>query len=177
MSTKDLNTILPSYLINEVDSIKSEKEEKKSKLSEEFNSLNSPFFSREKDSKEETNYANTPSSYKSLECSDGSSKNQTPKLSPNYNIIFVQSSKNDSSDSTNDVQENKNEINSSSICNNNLGNNNYSLLNMNREINKVINNIKMNENISYSTKIIIIIYIITIWQIIISKIIIIMNFI
>ena len=152
LSTKDLNTILPSYLINEVDSIKSEKEEKKSKLSEEFNSLNSPFLSREKDSKEETNYANTPSSYKSLECSDGSSKNQTPKLSPNYNIIFVQSSKNDSSDSTNDVQENKNDINSSSICNNNLGNNNYSLLNMNREINKVINNIKMNENISYLNK-------------------------
>ena len=152
LSTKDLNTILPSYLINEVDSIKSEKEEKKSKLSEEFNSLNSPFLSREKDSKEETNYANTPSSYKSLECSDGSSKNQTPKLSPNYNIIFVQSSKNDSSDSTNDVQENKNDINSSSICNNNLGDNNYSLLNMNREINKVINNIKMNENISYLNK-------------------------
>ena len=152
LSTKDLNTILPSYLINEVDSIKSEKEEKKSKLSEEFNSLNSPFLPREKDSKKETNYANTPSSYKSLECSGGSSKNQTPKLSPNYNIIFVQSSKNDSSDSTNDVQENKNDINSSSICNNNLGNNNYSLLNMNREINKVINNIKMNENISYLNK-------------------------
>ena len=152
LSTKDLNTILPSYLINEVDSIKSEKEEKKSKLSEEFNSLNSPFLSREKDSKEETNYANTPSSYKSLECSDGSSKNQTPKLSPNYNIIFVQSSKNDSSDSTNDVQENKNDINSSSICNNNLGNNNYSLLNMNRGVDKVSNNIKMNENISYLNK-------------------------
>ena len=151
-SNKDLNTILPSYLINEVESIKSEKEEKKSKLSEEFNSLNPPFLTREKDSKNETSFTNTPNSYKSLECSNESSKNQTPNLSPNYNIIFVQSNKDDSPDSTNDVQENKNEINSSYNCNNNFGNNNYSLLNMEREINKVINNIKMNENIAYLNK-------------------------
>ena len=151
-SSKDLNTILPSYLINEVESIKSEKEEKKSKLSEEFNSLNSPFLTREKDSKNETSFTNTPNSYKSLECSNESSKNQTPNLSPNYNIIFVQSNKDDSPDSTNDVQENKNEINSSYNCNNNFGNNNYSLLNMEREINKVTNNIKMNENIAYLNK-------------------------
>ena len=151
-SSKDLNTILPSYLINEVESIKSEKEEKKSKLSEEFNSLNPPFLTREKDSKNETSFTNTPNSYKSLECSNKSSKNQTPNLSPNYNIIFVQSNKDDSPDSTNDVQENKNEINSSYNCNNNFGNNNYSLLNMEREINKVINNIKMNENIAYLNK-------------------------
>ena len=151
-SSKDLNTILPSYLINEVESIKSEKEEKKSKLSEEFNSLNPPFLTREKDSKNETSFTNIPNSYKSLECSNESSKNQTPNLSPNYNIIFVQSNKDDSPDSTNDVQENKNEINSSYNCNNNFGNNNYSLLNMEREINKVINNIKMNENIAYLNK-------------------------
>ena len=151
-SSKDLNTILPSYLINEVESIKSEKEEKKSKLSEEFNSLNPPFLTREKDSKNETSFTNTPNSYKSLECSNESSKNQTPNLSPNYNIIFVQSNKDDSPDSTNDVQENKNEINSSYNCNNNFGNNNYSLLNMEREINKVTNNIKMNENIAYLNK-------------------------
>ena len=152
LSSKDLNTILPSYLINEVESIKSEKEEKKSKLSEEFNSLNSPFLTREKDSKNETSFTNTPNSDKSLECSNESSKNKTPNLSPDYNVIFVQSNKNDSPDSTNDVQENKNEINSSHNCNNYLGNNNYSLLNMNREFNKTMNNIKMNENIAYLNK-------------------------
>ena len=152
LSSKDLNTILPSYLINEVESIKSEKEEKKSKLSEEFNSLNSPFLKREKDSKNETSFTNTPNSDKSLECSNESSKNKTPNLSPDYNVIFVQSNKNDSPNSTNDVQENKNGINSSHNCNNYLGNNNYSLLNMNRELNKVMNNIKMNENIAYLNK-------------------------
>ena len=36
LSRKDLNNILPSYLVNEVESIKSDNEEKKSKISEEF---------------------------------------------------------------------------------------------------------------------------------------------
>ena len=47
-SRKDLNNILPSYLVNEVESIKSENEEKKSKISEEFNIINSPSNNSEK---------------------------------------------------------------------------------------------------------------------------------
>ena len=59
-SRKDLNNILPSYLVNEVESIKSENEEKKSIISEEFNIINSPSNNSEKKSMNGSIAQNTP---------------------------------------------------------------------------------------------------------------------
>ena len=47
LSSKDLNNILPSYLIKEVHNPKNEVEEKNSKLSEEIRILNIPIYNQE----------------------------------------------------------------------------------------------------------------------------------
>ena len=153
-SRKDLNNILPSYLVNEVESIKSENEEKKSKISEEFNIINSPSNNSEKKSMNWSIAQNTPNN-------SNSSGNKESLNEDNYGASqyydinkFAQNNQN----IINEFFDAKTEFNSKKIegnkfyYNNNLINNissnNYSFSNRNFNDN-VLNNVNINGNIEY----------------------------
>ena len=153
-SQKDLNNILPSYLVNEVESIKSENEEKKSKISEEFIIINSPSNNSEKKSMNESIAQNTPNN-------SNSSGNKESLNEDNYGASqyydinkFAQNNQN----IINEFFDAKTEFNSKKIegnkfyYNNNLINNissnNYSFSNRNFNDN-VLNNVNINGNIEY----------------------------
>ena len=153
-SRKDLNNILPSYLVNEVESIKSENEEKKSKISEEFNIINSPSNNSEKKSMNGSIAQNTPNN-------SNSSGNKESLNEDNYGASqyydinkFAQNNQN----IINEFFDAKTEFNSKKVeynkfyYNNNLINNfnsnNYSFSNRNFNDN-VLNNVIINGNIEY----------------------------
>ena len=153
-SRKDLNNILPSYLVNEVESIKSENQEKKSKISEEFNIINSPSNNSEKKSMNGSIAQNTPNN-------SNSSGNKESLNEDNYGASqyydinkFAQNNQN----IINEFFDAKTEFNSKKVeynkfyYNNNLINNfnsnNYSFSNRNFNDN-VLNNVIINGNIEY----------------------------
>ena len=153
-SRKDLNNILPSYLVNEVESIKSENEEKKSIISEEFNIINSPSNNSEKKSMNGSIAQNTPNN-------SNSSGNKESLNEDNYGASqyydinkFAQNNQN----IINEFFDAKTEFNSKKVeynkfyYNNNLINNinsnNYSFSNRNFNDN-VLNNVIINGNIEY----------------------------
>jgi len=144
LSSKDLNNILPSYLINEVQSNKSENEEKQSKMSDEINIFNIPIFNQDKDSKNETSYINSPNSYKSSQFSNDSPKND-------FND-FIQNGKGTSIknplDPKKEFQNTQKDINAKYNNNNLLNNNIFSCLNMKN--NNVYNDLNFNlYNLAY----------------------------
>ena len=153
-SRKDLNNILPSYLVNEVESIKSENEEKKSKISEEFNIINSPSNNSEKKSMNGSIAQNTPNN-------SNSSGNKESLNEDNYGASqyydinkFAQNNQN----IINEFFDAKTEFNSKKIGDNkfyynnnlinNINSNNYSFSNRNFNDN-VLNNVNLNGNIEY----------------------------
>ncbi len=155
LSRKDLNNILPSFMLNEVESIKSDNEEKKSKFSEEFNLLNSPFNNSEPKSKNGSAHPSSPNDSKSMECNKDSPKDESIETSQNYNINkFTQNNQND----IDDIYEDKTEFNSIiNDANKNCGKNNlikdinknYSLSNLNFNCENFLNGVNINSNIEY----------------------------
>ena len=153
-SRKDLNNILPSYLVNEVESIKSENEEKKSKISEEFNIINSPSNNSEKKSMNESIAQNTPNN-------SNSSGNKESLNEDNYGASqyydinkFAQNNQNiinEFFDAKTEFNSKKVEVNKFYYNNNlinNISSNNYSFSNRNFNDN-VLNNVNINGNIEY----------------------------
>ena len=153
-SRKDLNNILPSYLVNEVESIKSENEEKKSKISEEFNIINSPSNNSEKKSMNGSIAQNTPNN-------SNSSGNKESLNEDNYGASqyydinkFAQNNQNiineffdaETEFNSKKVEYNKFYYNNNLI--NNINSNNYSFSNRNFNDN-VLNNVIINGNIEY----------------------------
>ena len=153
-SRKDLNNILPSYLVNEVESIKSENEEKKSKISEEFNIINSPSNNSEKKSMNWSIAQNTPNNTNSS--GNKESLNEDNYGASQYYDInkFTQNNQNiineffDAKTEFNSkkVEDNKFYYNNNLI--NNINSNNYSFSNRNFNDN-VLNNVNINGNIEY----------------------------
>ena len=119
LSSKDLNNILPSYLIKEVHNIKSDGEEKNSKISEEIRIFNIPIFNNEKESKNEKDVINSPLSLKLFECFIDSPKTDSSNFSPHNDSPISQSN---SLDDKNEFQNQNNEQNSNynNIFNNNI---------------------------------------------------------
>ena len=146
LSSKDLNNILPSYLINEVQSIKSETEEKQSKMSDEINLFNIPIFNKDNNSNIETNYVNSPNSYKSLECSNDTHKSDNNGYAQNYYSPLIQ---NNSLDAKNEMQNFHQDINANNNNDDILNNNIFLYLNMN---NKNVYNDLLNHNLTYLGK-------------------------
>jgi hypothetical protein len=153
-SRKDLNNILPSYLVNEVESIKSENEEKKSKISEEFNIINSPSNNSEKKSMNGSIAQNTPNNSNSSGNKESLNEDNYGE-SQYYDINkFAQNNQNiineffDAKTEFNSkkVEDNKFYYNNNLI--NNFNSNNYSFSNRNFNDN-VLNNININGNIEY----------------------------
>ena len=153
-SRKDLNNILPSYLVNEVESIKSENEEKKSKISEEFNIINSPSNNSEKKSMNGSIAQNTPNN-------SNSSGNKESLNEDNYGASqyydinkFAQNNQNiinEFFDAKTEFNSKKVEVNKFYYNNNlinNISSNNYSFSNRNFNDN-VLNNVNINGNIEY----------------------------
>ena len=153
-SRKDLNNILPSYLVNEVESIKSENEEKKSKISEEFNIINSPSNNSEKKSMNGSIAQNTPNN-------SNSSGNKESLNEDNYGASqyydinkFAQNNQNiinEFFDAETEFNSKKVEVNKFYYNNNlinNISSNNYSFSNRNFNDN-VLNNVIINGNIEY----------------------------
>ena len=140
LSSKDLNYILPSYLINEVQSIKSDKEEKQSQVYDEIRLFNIPIFNQEKESKPETSFINSPNSYQSLESFKNSPKTDSNDLL-NYNNSINQIK---SVDAENELQDSNNN-NDNSNFNNILSNNICCFLNMNNGNQIVFNNFNSND--------------------------------
>ena len=140
LSSKDLNYILPSYLINEVQSIKSDKEEKQSQVYDEIRLFNIPIFNQEKESKTETSFINSPNSYQSLESFKNSPKTDSNDLL-NYNNSINQIK---SVDAENELQDSNNN-NDNSNFNNILSNNICCFLNMNNGNQIVFNNFNSND--------------------------------
>ena len=153
-SRKDLNNILPSYLVNEVESIKSENEEKKSKISEEFNIINSPSNNSEKKSMNESIAQNTPNN-------SNSSGNKESLNEDNYGASqyydinkFAQNNQNiinEFFDTKTEFNSKKVEVNKFYYNNNlinNISSNNYSFSNRNFNDN-VLNNVNIYGNIEY----------------------------
>ena len=140
LSSKDLNYILPSYLINEVQSIKSDKEEKQSQVYDEIRLFNIPIFNQEKESKTETSFINSPNSYQSLESFKNSPKTDSNDLL-NYNNSINQIK---SFDAENELQDSNNN-NDNSNFNNILSNNICCFLNMNNGNQIVFNNFNSND--------------------------------
>ena len=153
-SRKDLNNILPSYLVNEVESIKSENEEKKSIISEEFNIINSPSNNSEKKSMNGSIAQNTPNN-------SNSSGNKKSLNEDNYGASqyydinkFAQNNQNiineffdaETEFNSKKVEYNKFYYNNNLI--NNFNSNNYSFSNRNFNDN-VLNNVNLNGNIEY----------------------------
>ena len=119
LSSKDLNNILPSYLIKEVHNIKSDGEEKNSKISEEIRIFNIPIFNNEKESKNAKDIINSPLSFKLFECFIDSPKTDSSNFSPHNDSPISQSN---SLDDKNEFQNQNNEQNSNynNIFNNNI---------------------------------------------------------
>ena len=119
LSSKDLNNILPSYLIKEVHNIKSDGEEKNSKISEEIRIFNIPIFNNEKESKNAKDVINSPLSFKLFECFIDSPKTDSSNFSPHNDSPISQSN---SLDDKNEFQNQNNEHNSNynNIFNNNI---------------------------------------------------------
>ena len=140
LSSKDLNYILPSYLINEVQSIKSDQEEKQSQVYDEIRLFNIPIFNQEKESKTETSFINSPNSYQSLESFKNSPKTDSNDLL-NYNNSINQIK---SVDAENELQDSNNN-NDNSNFNNILSNNICCFLNMNNGNQIVFNNFNSND--------------------------------
>ena len=153
-SRKDLNNILPSYLVNEVESIKSENEEKKSKISEEFNIINSPSNNSEKKSMNGSIAQNTPNN-------SNSSGNKESLNEDNYGASqyydinkFAQNNQNiinEFFDAETEFNSKKVEVNKFYYNNNlinNINSNNYFFSNRNFNDN-VLNNVIINGNIEY----------------------------
>ena len=154
LSRKDLNNILPSYLINEVDCIKSDNEEKKSKISEEFNILNSPFNNSGPKSMNSSIGPKTPSNSNSIESCKESTNVDFNEISSDYNINKkTQINQNN----INEIFEAKNEYKNTKVDannyynNNNLINNinNYSFSKSNINNENVLNDVNINGNIGY----------------------------
>ena len=140
LSSKDLNHILPSYLINEVQSIKSETEEKQSKMSNDLNIYNIPIFNEEKELKIETSFINSPNSYKSYECF-----NVSPKT--NSNDVLKNSpspiSQNNQLDANAELKNMSNDANTNYSSNNIFNNNIFPFVNINKN---VYNDSNLNNN-------------------------------
>ena len=140
LSSKDLNHILPSYLINEVQSIKSETEEKQTKMSNDLNIYNIPIFNEEKELKIETSFINSPNSYKSYECF-----NVSPKT--NSNDVLQNSpspiSQNNQLDANAELKNMSNDINTNYSSNNIFNNNIFPFVNINKN---VYNDSNLNNN-------------------------------
>ena len=154
LTRKDLNNILPSYLINEVDCIKSDNEEKKSKISEEFNILNSPFNNSGPKSMNSSIGPKTPSNSNSIESCKESTNVDFDEISSDYNINKkTQINQNN----INEIFEAKNEYKNTKVDannyynNNNLINNinNYSFSKSNINNENVLNGVNINGNIWY----------------------------
>ena len=154
LTRKDLNNILPSYLINEVDCIKSDNEEKKSKISEEFNILNSPFNNSGPKSMNSSIGPKTPSNSNSIESCKESTNVDFNEISSDYNINKkTQINQNN----INEIFEAKNEYKNTKVDannyynNNNLINNinNYSFSKSNINNENVLNGVNINGNIWY----------------------------
>ena len=153
LNSKDLNSILPSYLINEVQGISSENEENNSKTEEENGIIDIPFaIKEEEESNNEINFIEQPNNDKSFEYIDDCPKNESNDL---FNYDFPMN-KNDSLDDKinigNNINNNINDI--SSNCNNNvLIYNNCSFLNFNNDKN-LFSNVCLNNNNNNSNNLI-----------------------
>ena len=155
LSRKDLNNILPSYLINEVDSIKSDNEEKKSKISEEFNILNSPFNNSGPKSINGSIGLKTPTNSNSIENFKESPNVDFNEISPDYNINkktqINQNNINEIFETNSEYKNIKADANNYYNKNNLINNinNNYSFSNSNIDKENVLNNVIINGNIGY----------------------------
>ena len=154
LSRKDLNNILPSYLINEVDCIKSDNEEKKSKISEEFNILNSPFNNSGQKSMNSSIGPKTPSNSNSIESCKESTNVDFNEISSDYNINkkkqINQNNINEIFEAKNEYKNIKTDANNYNNNNNLINNiNNYSFSKSNINNENVLNGVNINGNIWY----------------------------
>ena len=154
LSRKDLNNILPSYLINEVDCIKSDNEEKKSKISEEFNILNSPFNNSGQKSMNSSIGPKTPSNSNSIESCKESTNVDFNEISSDYNINkktqINQNNINEIFEAKNEYKNIKTDANNYYNNNNLINNiNNYSFSKSNINNENVLNGVNINGNIWY----------------------------
>ena len=154
LSRKDLNNILPSYLINEVDCIKSDNEEKKSKISEEFNILNSPFNNSGPKSMNSSIGPKTPSNSNSIESCKESTNVDFNEISSDYNINkktqINQNNINEIFEAKNEYKNIKTDANNYYNNNNLINNiNNYSFSKSNINNENVLNDVNINGNIGY----------------------------
>ena len=109
LSSKDLNNILPSYLIKEVHNIKSDAEEKNSKISEEIGIFNIQIFNQEKELKNAKDIIKSPTSFKLFECFIDSPKTDSINFSSSNDSQISQSN---SLDDKNEFLKENNELNS-----------------------------------------------------------------
>ena len=154
LTRKDLNNILPSYLINEVDCIKSDNEEKKSKISEEFNILNSPFNNSGPKSMASSIGPKTPSNSNSTESCKESTNVDFNEISSDYNINkktqINQNNINEIFEAKNEYKNIKTDANNYYNNNNLINNiNNYSFSKSNINNENVLNDVNINGNIGY----------------------------
>ena len=154
LTRKDLNNILPSYLINEVDCIKSDNEEKKSKISEEFNILNSPFNNSGPKSMNSSIGPKTPSNSNSIESCKESTNVDFDEISSDYNINkktqINQNNINEIFEAKNEYKNIKTDANNYYNNNNLINNiNNYSFSKSNINNENVLNGVNINGNIWY----------------------------
>jgi hypothetical protein len=154
LTRKDLNNILPSYLINEVDCIKSDNEEKKSKISEEFNILNSPFNNSGPKSMNSSIGPKTPSNSNSIESCKESTNVDFNEISSDYTINkktqINQNNINEIFEAKNEYKNIKTDANNYYNNNNLINNiNNYSFSKSNINNENVLNGVNINGNIWY----------------------------
>ena len=107
LSSKDLNNILPSYLIKEVHNPKNEVEEKNSKLSEEIRILNIPIYNQENELKNEKDLINSPNPFKLFDCFIDSPKTDSCNFSSSHNSPIYE---NNSHDDKNEIKNTNNEL-------------------------------------------------------------------
>ena len=131
LSSKDLNNILPSYLINEVQNNKSESEENQTKTSDEFQIFNIPIFNTEKESNIEKSFIKSPNSYKSLDSLNISPKTDSNDAFQNLPSPVIQ---NNSLDTNPEIKNINNEINTNYGTYNLLNNNIFPFVNINENV-------------------------------------------
>ena len=107
LSSKDLNNILPSYLIKEDHNPKNEVEEKNSKLSEEIRILNIPIYNQENELKNEKDLINSPNPFKLFDCFIDSPKTDSCNFSSSHNSPIYE---NNSHDDKNEIKNTNNEL-------------------------------------------------------------------
>ena len=107
LSSKDLNNILPSYLIKEVHNPKNEVEEKNSKLSEEIRILNIPIYNQENELKNEKDLINSPNPFKLFDRFIDSPKTDSCNFSSSHNSPIYE---NNSHDDKNEIKNTNNEL-------------------------------------------------------------------